>query len=97
MAEPMIPKGVPVGQIFYITFGVKFYHQDHPEGMSPAGYVIIVAPDEDAARVQATVRFGTDWAFIYDWLDVERDRFHPDSYPKGVLAVYYAPTEDDDE
>lgn len=90
-AEPFIHPRTPKETLFYVTFGVKYRHHAHPQGMHPDGYVIIVAPDEDRARMMATIQFGTNWSFIYDHLDVERERFHPQHYSQGVLGVFYAP------
>jgi hypothetical protein len=91
-AEALLPKNTPEEKIFYITFGVKYRHQEHPAGMKADGYAIIVADDEMAARRKAHEVFGQEyWSFIYDDLDRQYpERFDPESYPLGVLAVYYA-------
>jgi len=91
MAEPLIPPEVPKEKIFYVTFGVMYRTEPHPMGMTPDGYVIIVADTYLDARYKAWELFGEYWAFLYDHLDTESGRFNPDSkYPRGVLAVYYA-------
>ena len=89
--EALIPPEVPEEKIFYLTFGVQYRQQQHPQGMSPDGYVIIVATTEQDARMKAWELFGERWAFMYDHLDIRSGRFDPDSglHPRGVLAVYY--------
>lgn len=91
-AEALLHKDVPEEQIFYVTFGQRYRHQQHPAGMKADGYAIIVAKDEMAARQKANEVFGQEyWAFMYDHLDRQSpERFHEENYSLGVLAVYYA-------
>lgn len=90
--EALIPPEVPKEKIFYVTFGVQYRQRQHPQGMHPDGYAIIVADDAHEARMKAWEVFGEQWAFMYDHLDLDRDHFNPGSevHPRGILAVYYA-------
>jgi hypothetical protein len=82
-----IPEGTPEENIFYVTFGVKYREETHPAGMHPDGWAVILADDEEKARVAAHVLF-ISWAFMYDDLDRANGNFHPELYPDGVLAIF---------
>jgi hypothetical protein len=74
-------------QRFFVTFGVMYRHETHPywAGAHPDGWLLVLAPDEEAARHRVRMFIGLKWAFLYDV-----QRFRDDDvryYPKGELAV----------
>jgi hypothetical protein len=81
----------PEEEIFCVTFGVKWRHEEHPQKMSPDGFVVIHALTEKAARTKAFELFGDEWGFIYDHLDRQHpERFKEESYPLGIIGFYTA-------
>ena len=98
LEDALIDPRTPKEKIFYITFGVKYRNELHPQGMHPDGYAVIIAKDEYTARRCAHRLFTWHgWAFIYDYLDIERGVFDPGLHPTGVLAVYHATKEDEND
>lgn len=73
-------------QNFYVTFGVKYRHTTHPvwPGAHPDGYLQVIAPDEEAARLLVRRSIGPFYAFMYT-----EDRFDASWCPMGRLAVIY--------
>lgn len=71
-----------MSEIFYITFGQKYRHENHPSGydISPDGVVRVVAPNYETARDIAVKSFGDQWSFIYPERYTEIDY-----YPLGVI------------
>lgn len=80
--------GVPDEKVFYVTFGVRYRQEAHPQGMSPDGWAVIIADDDEAARLAAHELYPDSWAFLYDHLDRRSGRFNPAYYPAGILAVH---------
>lgn len=78
----------PKEQVFYVTFGVQYRTEDHPTGMHPDGYAVILSNTMDAARDFAHELWGEAWAFMYDHLDIETGRFTEELYPLGPIAIY---------
>lgn len=72
---------------FFITFGVQYSRVPHPTFplAHPDGWVVIEAPDEEAAREHAYARLGQRWAFIYT-----ADTFDTSWHPLGELARFAA-------
>lgn len=77
-------------ETYYLTFGSQYAVEAHPNWKKahPNGYVVVVAPNELAARALAFGTFGTAWSMIYhssefNPLDEEHQRW----YPKGKLGV----------
>lgn len=70
---------------FYITFGDKYRHEEHPinEACHPDGYAVIKADNMTRAREVAFKHFKQYWAFIYD-----ENEFSPALYPKGVIGTF---------
>lgn len=68
---------------FYVTFGQRYSRERHPSlpAAHPDGWVVVVAPNMDAARHYAHLRLGSHWSGIYDAED-----HNPDLYPLGELA-----------
>lgn len=68
---------------FYVTFGVQYRHEPHPHWPSahPDGWLEVVAPDDDAARLLLREYIGNRYAFIYD-----EQRFDRAWHPLGMLA-----------
>lgn len=85
----------PKENVFYVTFGVKYRTEEHPTGMHPDGYAVIIAKDEDSARAFAWELWGAHWAFIYDYLDRETGRFKEELHPEGPIAIYQKEKLDD--
>lgn len=83
----------PEEQIFYVTFGVQYRQEAHPQGMHPDGWAVIVALTEMEARLKANELWGRAWAFMYDDLDRATGRFNKKYHPRGILAVYRADEE----
>lgn len=74
-------------QKFYLTFGVDYAYSVHPywAGADPRGWVLVLAPDEDAARRRVRMFVGLKWSHL-----TAEPFFGPDQrrhYPKGELAV----------
>lgn len=82
--------GIPEEQIFYVTFGVRYRREAHPQGMHPDGWAVIVALTEFEARLKANELWDRAWAFMYDDLDRRTGRFNEKYHPRGILAVYRA-------
>lgn len=81
-----MPPGVSPGDIpgneaparlfpYYFTFGQKYRDEPHPLGISPDGWVTIMAPDENAARAKMVELCGNRWATSYD-TEPELDYYH---------------------
>lgn len=83
-----VPEDVPYRDVYYVTFGVQYRTEKHPQGMHPDGYVLIIAGDIEDAREAAHELFGEKWAFLYDYLDEKSGRFKPSLHPDGALAVF---------
>lgn len=77
----------PALQKFYVTFGVQYSHEPHPywDGADPDGWLTVLAPDEEAARLRVRSFIGLKWSMMYDSLnfDETEDRKY---FPKGELA-----------
>jgi hypothetical protein len=85
VANPEV--GAPKLRKFYVTFGVQYAHEQHPywQGADPDGWLLVLAPDEEAARNLVRTFIGLKWAFLYDAsrFNESEDRRH---FPKGELA-----------
>ena len=68
---------------FFLTFGVMYRHETHPfwEQAHPDGWLLVLAPDEDAARLVVRRYIGNKYAFIYP-----EDRFQRKWHPMGELG-----------
>lgn len=68
---------------FYVTFGQRYRHEQHPEleAAHPDGWLVVEALDLDDARAMAFAALGSAWAFVYALED-----FDPTLYPLGELA-----------
>lgn len=66
---------------FFFTFGVGYAHEPHPywAGAHPDGYLEVIAPDEDAARLVARKFIGLKWGHVYDR--------RPEWAKRGTLAL----------
>ena len=71
-------------QDFFLTFGVGYYDEPHPEWpeCNPAGWVRITAPDYEQARAIAVERFGLHWSMLTPSV-----HFNPKFFPAGELMV----------
>lgn len=69
---------------FYITFGDRERHEEHPTfpPAHPDGWVRVAAPDQAAAHKAAYDAFGFRWSFARQAHELE-PRFHP----RGELGV----------
>ena len=70
-------------QDFYFTFGVQYSHEKHKhwKNVHPDGWLLVQAPDEDAARRVAHRFIGNVYAFSYP-----EDRFKREYHPLGELG-----------
>ncbi len=80
---------------FYLTFGVQYSRETHPQGdhVHPDGYVVITAKDYDIARLIVTQLYGNRWSSLY-----RADQFTLQDkalYPKGVLLNIQVPERHD--
>jgi len=69
---------------YFLTFGIEYYDEPHPAWpeCNPKGYVRIIAPDYEQARLIAIERFGLDWSTLTPSANFNR-RF----FPAGELMV----------
>jgi len=69
---------------FFLTFGIGYYDEPHPKWpeCNPKGYVRIIAPDYEKARLIAIERFGLDWSTL-----TPSANFNPKFFPAGELMV----------
>lgn len=69
---------------YYLTFGVMYPSTTHPHwhAADGRGWVRVLAEDEEKARHTVRQHFGSAWCFLY-----EKDRFKPEVFEKGELAV----------
>lgn len=69
--------------LFAVTFHSWWAAQPHPTfpAADPAGYLIVAAPDWDAARTAVIAELGHDWAQI-----IPVTEFDAQHYPRGELA-----------
>lgn len=69
---------------YFLTFGIAYYDEPHPmwPECNPKGYVRIIAPDYEQARLIAIERFGLDWSTLTPSANFNR-RF----FPAGELMV----------
>jgi hypothetical protein len=74
----------PKDQSFYVTFGVQYRHEAHPfwPGAHPDGWLEVLAPNEEAARLTLRPLIGNRYAFMY-----EEARFDRKWHPLGRLAL----------
>ena len=68
---------------FYVTFGTMYRHERHPywRAASPDGWLLVLAPDEEAARLLLRRTISNRYAFIYT-----KDRFKRDYHPDGEIG-----------
>jgi hypothetical protein len=66
---------------FFITFGQKYRHEEHPQGGHPDGWFEVNAPDIATVREKAFNAFKNHWAFIYT-----ETEFDPSYHPLGKLG-----------
>lgn len=66
---------------FYVSFGVGYATSLHPYwmGAHPDGYLEVVAPDEEAARLLVRSYIGLKWGHMYDR--------KPEWAKRGALAI----------
>lgn len=69
---------------YFLTFGIAYYDEPHPRWpeCNPKGWVRIIAPDYEQARLIAIERFGLDWSTLTPSANFNR-RF----FPAGELMV----------
>lgn len=69
---------------YFLTFGIAYYDEPHPKWpeCNPKGYVRIIAPDYEQARLIAIERFGLDWSTLTPSANFNRKFF-----PAGELMV----------
>lgn len=74
----------PPLQNFYVTFGMVYRYEPHPywPAADPDGWLLVKAPDEDAARLLLRECIGTRYAFIYP-----ESYFRRDWLPLGEIAM----------
>lgn len=65
---------VTENQQFFLTFGTRYTHEEHPTlgKVDPYSYVVIEAPNELQARRLAHFYCDKYWAFLYPIEDLER-------------------------
>lgn len=75
---------------FYVTFGQKYFQQEHPvlgSQLTPGHYVTVFAPSESKARALVIKELDLAWSNMYSVITkgdaVERDL----TYEKGEIAV----------
>lgn len=62
---------------FYMTVGVQYAREPHPQGLHPDGWVEVEAHDWMAARAIVIAAFGQVWSFLYEERDfTDRDTWH---------------------
>lgn len=78
------------GPSFYLTFGVQYEKEPHPNGLwiHPDGWVTICAPSYQVARSVVLGLFQDRWDGLY--VDYQFDR-HRHLYPKGELLRIVVP------
>lgn len=64
---------------FYLTVGVKYAYEEHPQGLVPDRWVAIDAQSMIEARALAFDLYGSHWAFLYG-----EDSFRFDLHPGGM-------------
>lgn len=77
--------GVPTPlQNFYVTFGMMYRYEKHPywEWAHPDGWLLVKAPDEEAARLLLRQCIGNRYAFIYT-----EGRLKQEYHPMGRIAT----------
>jgi hypothetical protein len=82
VANPEV--GAPKLHTYYVTFGMVYRHEAHPywKGAHPDGWLEVMAPDEEAARLLLRSFIGNRYAFMY-----EKGRFETKWHPLGRLAT----------
>ena len=73
---------------FYVTFGQKYHHEEHPAGGHPDGWFLVRAENEGDARKAVFNLMGDKWAFMYS-----EERFNKSFFPKGCLKSIDASTD----
>lgn len=73
---------------FFLTFGVQYDNQTHPQGphVHPDGYVVITAKDYRTARGIVTQLYGQRWSDLY-----AEENFDPSDFSRGVLLNIQVP------
>lgn len=66
---------------FYVTFGQKYRHENHPTGGHPDGWFRIIAEDAATAHDIAFQLIGEKWAMLYD------EKPSIALFPRGELKV----------
>jgi hypothetical protein len=84
-----LARRTPKDQSFYVTFGGMYRHEEHPywKGAHPDGWLELLAPDEEAARLLVRTLIGLKWAHMYDTVHFHEDDAVKRWYPKGRLAL----------
>lgn len=91
--------GAPTPQLqkFYLTFGVKYRHEDHPKwlGADPDGWVLIEAPDEPQARRLAHEVLGPYWSMLYPEthfpVELNKRQYYPNGQIGHIIGDYSTP------
>lgn len=73
-------------QTFFITFGVQYPREPHPRAVwaHKDGWLEVLAPNENEARLMAYEVLGNAWSFIYDQFT-----FRSHLHQLGPLARLY--------
>lgn len=68
---------------YRVTFGLKYAREAHPVAAwaHPAGWLAVIAPDEETARALTVALVGLHWSYIYP-----ADEIGPEHFPRGELA-----------
>lgn len=70
---------------FRVTFGQRYSREKHPTlpAATPDGWLTIIAPSYEAARVALIEAHGTRWSNLYP---AEERNDDPRYYPRGEIA-----------
>lgn len=81
VANPEV--GAPKLRSYYVTFGVKYRYETHPHwpAAHPDGWLLVLAPDEEEARLLLRRTISNKYAFLYD-----EHRFDKKWHPLGELG-----------